>query len=144
MERDAVVGPDEVDLEPERLAQPGGERQRPGRVHAGAERREDAEAPVADLVAEALDDDRPVRGKHAGRLLLLAEEDEQVLGGPLVELVLGRQALAGALVVEPDQLAAGAADRLAQLVRAGRRPRPSRTAPGPGRREPARRARGRA
>ena len=117
VERDAVVRPDEVDLEPERLAQARGERQRPGRVHAGAERREDAEAPVADLVAEALDDDRAVRREHAGRLLLLAEEDEQVLGGALVELVLRRQALAGALVVERDQLAAGAADRLAELVR---------------------------
>ena len=143
VERDAVVRPDEVDLEPERLAQARGEGERPRRVDAGAERREDAEAPVADLVAEALDDDRAVRREHAGRLLLLAQVDEQVLGGALVELVLGRQPLAARAVVQPDQLAPGAADRLAELVRVGRRPRPSRTAPGPGRREPARRARGR-
>ena len=41
------------------------QRHRPRRVHAPAERREDADAPVADLVAEALDHDRPVGGDDA-------------------------------------------------------------------------------
>ena len=40
--------------------------------------RQDAQPPVADLVAEALDDDRPVRRHHARGLLLLAQELDQV------------------------------------------------------------------
>ena len=49
------------------------QRERPGRVHAAAERREHAQPPVADLVAEALDDDRAVGRHHARGLLLLAQ-----------------------------------------------------------------------
>jgi hypothetical protein len=47
-------------------------------VDAAAERREHAQPPVADLVAEALDHDRAVARDHAGRGLLLAEVVEQV------------------------------------------------------------------
>src|SRR5207253_2842361 len=43
MQRDAVVRPDRLHLEPERLAEPGGEGKRPRSVHARAERRQDAE-----------------------------------------------------------------------------------------------------
>ena len=60
VQRDPVVRPDRLHLEPERVAQARAERHRPWRVHPRAERRQDAEPPVADLVAEALDDDRPV------------------------------------------------------------------------------------
>src|SRR5918996_373456 len=116
VEREPVVRPDEVHLDAERLAQAGGERERPRRVHPPAEGREDAEAPVADLVAEALDDDGAVRGKGAGGLLLLAQEGEQVLGGALVELVLGREPRARGVVVQRDELAPRATDRLSQLV----------------------------
>src|SRR5439155_5534343 len=56
VERDPVVRPERVHLDPEGFAQPRAERERPRRVHTGAERREDADPPVADLVAEALDD----------------------------------------------------------------------------------------
>ena len=45
---------------PSRSRSSAPERQRPRRVHARAERRQDAHAPVADLVAEALDHDRAV------------------------------------------------------------------------------------
>ena len=78
VQRDAVVRPDRLRLDAVRLAQPRGDRHRPRRVHAAAERREDADAPVADLVAEALDDDRAVGRDGAGRVLLLAQEREQV------------------------------------------------------------------
>ena len=69
---DAVVGPQHLHR------QVGAreaflERERPRRVHARAERREDADAPVADLVGEALDHDRAVVGDRAGRLALLVE-----------------------------------------------------------------------
>ena len=72
---------------------------------------EDAEAPVADLVAEALDHDRLVGGHDAGRGLLLAQVGDEVLGGAAVEVVLGGQLgrVAG------DRLAGEGADRLAQL-----------------------------
>ena len=143
VDRDPVVRPDRLRLEAERLAQPRAERQRPRRVHAAAERREDAEPPVADLVAEALDHDRAVGRNRAGRGLLLAQERQQVRGRALVEHVLGLEPRRRLLVGERDELARGGADRLAELVRAGRRPRPSRTAPRRGRPAPARRARGR-
>ena len=71
----------------------GRERQPPGGVDAAAEGREDAEAPVADLVAEALDDDRLVGGDDPGRRLLLAQVGDEVLGRAAVEVVLGGQLL---------------------------------------------------
>ena len=68
---DAVVRPDRLHLHAEPLAQARLDRQRPRGVDARPERREEADPPVAQLVAEALDDDRPV-GRHGagGRLLL--------------------------------------------------------------------------
>jgi hypothetical protein len=68
-----------------RLAQPGGQRQRPRLVHLRAERRVDRHAPVASFVAEPLDQDRPVVRQGAGGLALLGEVGEQVDGGVLVE-----------------------------------------------------------
>ena len=111
---DAVVGPDRVGLEVALGADLGAERQAPGGVDAAAEGREDAEAPVADLVAEALDDDRLVGGDDPGRRLLLAQVGDEVLGGAAVEVVLGGQLgrLAG------DRLAGEGADRPAELGRA--------------------------
>ena len=47
----------DVGLEPERLAQPGPGASAQGACTRAAERRQDADPPVADLVAEALDDD---------------------------------------------------------------------------------------
>ena len=117
VEGDPVVGPDRLRVEPDRVAQPRRQRHAPGRVHAAAERSQDADAPVADLVAEALDHDRPVGGDDAGRGRLLAQEGEQVLGRARVEVVLAAQVLEGALVGAGDQLARGDADLLAQLVR---------------------------
>src|SRR5581483_8237733 len=83
----------------------------------GAERRQDAHAPVADLVTEPLDEDRPVRGHGARRRLLLAEEDEQVARRAVVEPVVDAEPLEGARVGERGELARGAADGLAELVR---------------------------
>ena len=88
MDRDPVVRPDRVGVEPERLVNAGREREPPGRVHPGAERRQDAEPPVADLVTETLDHDRPVGRKRARSRSLLAQELEQVLRGALVEGML--------------------------------------------------------
>ena len=91
VERDPVVRPDRLDVEPDRLAQAPGERHPPGSVHAAAERRQDADAPVADLVAEALDHDRAVGGDDAGRRRLLVQVGQEVVARPLVEVVLVAQ-----------------------------------------------------
>jgi hypothetical protein len=114
MDDDPVVRPDRVGFEPQLLADPGAEREPPGGVDAAAERREHAQAPVADLVAEALDHDRTVRGDDAGRVLLLAQELDEVAGGAAVEVVValedGRFLLGGP--------ARERADGLAELLRA--------------------------
>ena len=83
-------------------------------MHAAAERGEDAQPPVADLVAEALDDDRAVARHDAGGALLLAEELDEVAGGQVVEVELGLERLR----VLVDRPAGEGADRLAELTRA--------------------------
>ena len=117
VKRDAVVRPDGVRLDAERIAQARPERERPGCVHARPERRQHDHAPVADLVPEALDHDRLVGGESAGHLGLVVQIGEQVLGRPLVEAELAAQALQRRLVRQRDQLARGPPDRLAQLDR---------------------------
>src|SRR5260221_12000959 len=111
MDDDAVVGPDRVCLELELLADLLSQRQPPGGVDAAAEGREQAEAPVADLVAEALDYDRLVGGNDAGRRLLLAQIGDQVLGGAAVAVVLAGQLPPGAR----DRLPGKGAERPPQL-----------------------------
>ena len=130
---DPVVRPDRVGLEVELVADPGREREPPRRVHAPAEGRQHAQAPVADLVAEPLHHQGLVRGHDPGRRLLLAQVGDQVLGRAAVEVVLVRELL-GAL---RDRLAGEGADRPAELrrapdpvARARRAPRPARPAPG--------------
>ena len=76
------------------LAEPVLEGHGPRRVHLGAERRQHADPPVADLVAEALDDDRAVVGHRPGGLGLLVEVGDEVGGRPLVEPAVA-QALHG-------------------------------------------------
>ena len=130
---DAVVRPDGVGLEAEPVADARRERQRPGGVHAPAVGREHAEPPVADLVAEALDDERPVGGHDAGGRLLLAQEGEQVGGGALVEVVVApqRRLVAGARPSARTR-------RWPRRARAAaRRPRRARTARRRARRAPA-------
>ncbi len=52
-----------------------------------AERRQQHEAPVAELVAEPLDDDPLVRWQGPGRLALVLEIGDEVLGSPGIEVV---------------------------------------------------------
>ena len=111
---DPVVRPDRVGLEAEVVADARRQRQRPGRVHPTTERREDAQAPVADLVPESLHHDAAVRGHHAGGVALLAKVGGEVLRRPLVQVVVRGQV--GRLAVHG--LAGEGADRLAQLLRA--------------------------
>ena len=118
VERDPVVRPDRLHLEPERVAQAGAERHRPRRMHARAERGQDAEAPVADLVAEALDHDRAVgRDDATVRRGLVAQVGEEVLGRQRVEVVVAAEPLERLRVGERHDLARGPADLLPQLER---------------------------
>jgi hypothetical protein len=90
-------------------------------VDASTERRQHAQPPVADLVAEALDDDGAVGRQDTGRLLLLVQVVEQVARGALVEVVLACELLRGLVDgvarERPDRLAEllGPADRVRQL-----------------------------
>src|SRR6266508_1993654 len=102
------------------VAPAGSEGQRPRRVHAGAEWRQDADAPVADLVPEALDDDGAVRRDGSSRRLLIVEKREQVLGSLLVARMLLGQPLQRPLPGQRGELPGSLPDRLPQLVRATR------------------------
>ena len=110
---DAVVRPDRVGLEAVLVADAGAQRERPGGMDAAAERREHAQAPVADLVAEALDHDRAVARHHARGLALLAQVGGEVERGALVEVVLGGELGRVAL----DGVARELADRPAEVLR---------------------------
>jgi hypothetical protein len=84
-------------------------------VNTPSERREDADAPVADLVAEALDDDRAVGRDDAGRRLLLTEEGDEIPRGERVEPVLALDPLDRGVVRQGRELACRAPDPLAEL-----------------------------
>ena len=98
---EALVTMDRLHLQAGALAQPRLHRQRPGGVHPSPVTAEHADAPVAELVAEALDDNALVVGQRAGDRHLLIEVGEQVAGGAAVE--------AGALAQPGDARVAGAA-----------------------------------
>ena len=87
MHDDPVVGPDRVGVDPEALVDARRQREPPGGVHAAAEGREQAQPPVADLVAEALQHDRPLARQDARGVLLLAQVGEQVVRRAAVEVV---------------------------------------------------------
>ena len=68
---EAFVAPHHFDVDAGAGADLRGRRHRPRRVDAAAERREQAHAPVAELVETALDDQRAIVGHRArGRLIL--------------------------------------------------------------------------
>ncbi len=127
---DAVVGGDRLAVDVVALPEPRVDGQRPGRVHRCAVGRVDDEAPVAELVAEPLDQQLGVAGQRVGRLLLLGDVGDQVAGGVVVEAAVARllEGLGGRGAAE---LAGEAADRLAQLGGAAERVAlPEREAPG--------------
>ena len=114
---DPVVGPDRVGLQAEALADAARTGRGPRPRGRARRRGEHAQPPVADLVAEALDDDRALARQHARGRLLLAQVGEQVARGALVEVVVALER-AGVLLDGP---ARERADRLAQLLRAADR-----------------------
>ena len=121
---DAVVGPDRLDLEAESLGEAALDRHRPRGVDTAAERGQQRQPPVAQLVAEAFEHDPLVGRQAARRLAFVLEIREQVLGGTLVEVVLlaqsrrGRAATRGALREVGLELADERAHRTSELDRA--------------------------
>ena len=121
---DAVVGPDRLDLRPEPIGEARLDPERPRGVDPTAERRQQGQPPVPELVAEPLDHDPLVGRQGAGRFTLVLEVVQQVLGRPVVEVVVFAEtivrclpALRTALQVALD-LADERAERAAQLDRA--------------------------
>lgn len=84
-QHDAVVGVHDLRVHAVPLGEPGTEGQRPRRVHLRAERGVDHHAPVAQLVAEALDKDRPVVGDMTAGAALLVQIRQHIAGGPGIE-----------------------------------------------------------
>ena len=116
-QHDAVVAPEDLDVDAEPLAEPVAQRHAPRRVDPRAERREDADAPVAELVGEALDHDRAVVGDRAGGLDLLVEVGDEVAGRELVERGLGAQVGDRVVGGPGPQVAGERADGPAELDR---------------------------
>ncbi|CAB5001345.1 unannotated protein [freshwater metagenome] len=90
-QHDAVVGVHRLHRDVVALHQSTLDGHRPRRVHGHTERTEDAHPPVADLVAEALDNDRAIVGHRAGGLGLLVQVAQHVASGERVERVIGHQ-----------------------------------------------------
>ena len=82
---DTVVGVHHLHLDAGAVAEHLLQGHRPGRVHARAEGREDADTPVAELVAEAFDRDGPVGRQGLSGGLLFEQVGRQVLGCVTVE-----------------------------------------------------------
>ncbi len=83
-----VVGPHRLDVQPRFHPCALDDGHRPRSVDAAAERREHTDAPVAQLVAAALDEDRAVVGHDAGGRNLIGEIAQEVLRRLRVEIVM--------------------------------------------------------
>src|SRR3989454_10054689 len=115
MQGDAVVGPQRARVDSEPFPQASLERKRQRSVDASAEWRVQANAPVTDLVAEALHDQVAVIGHYPGRGRLVVEIREQVLDRQVVESRALAQPLRGGGGIEGAQLAHHLAQRSTQL-----------------------------
>ena len=89
-------------------------------MDAGAEGREDADPPVADLVPEPLDRHRPVGRQGAGVVPLLVDVGEEVRRGVRVERSLFGQEAARVVRVPAAELTQERAQRPAQFHRPAR------------------------
>ncbi len=97
-QHDPVVGVGDLRVHPAPFAQPGGHGECPRRVDLGAERGVHDHAPVAQLVAEPLQQHRPVARHVPSGLTLFVHVGHQVRGRPLVETgVLGTSKRLGTL-----------------------------------------------
>ena len=112
-----IIGPDGVDVDSIAVAEPMTQCHRPRGVDPGAQRREQDESPVPDLVAEPLDDKGLVGGQHSGRLPFLCEILNEIPRRQVVQMKASHEVLVGLLRVETSRLADEGADRSAGLYR---------------------------
>src|SRR5439155_2347683 len=121
VEGDAVIGPQRASVDRQALLESSLESQRQRRMHSTAERRVQTDAPVADLVAKALDDDRAIVRHRSSSGRLLVEIREQILDRAVVEAsTLAQPFLRGGRIGAPE-LANHLAQGEAELGRAARR-----------------------
>ncbi len=116
-QHDAVVRVHDLRVHAVPLAEPGGQGERPGGVHLGPERRVDHDPPVAQLVAEPLDEDGPVVRDVTARAALLLHVRQDVVRRPGVEAG-GEQPEPGVLRRESADLPEERAQRTPQFQRA--------------------------
>ena len=116
----SVVAPQRLHFRPAGGANARAYRHRPGNVDAAAEGRQHAHAPVAQLVAAALDNDRPVVGNLPRRFGLVGEKAQQILRGAGIEIVLVHQARQRGCLRQCAQLAHHGADAAAEFERPSR------------------------
>ena len=90
---EAVVGPHRLHVDAQLVAHFRRDGHGPRRVNAPAERREHADAPVAEVVENALDDDSAVVGDRAGGVALVLQVLQEIFRRELVEVVLFGQPL---------------------------------------------------
>ena len=112
---EAVVGPHGLHFDAALGAQFGGDGHAPRRVHAAAERGEDADATVAEFVAAAFDHDVAIAGHAAGGGGLIFQVAQQILGGVGIEAVFFDEAGEGGGARRGEQLARHLADLAAEL-----------------------------
>ena len=120
-DHDAVVGPHCLHVEAEQVADPGGDGHRPRRMHPPAQRREDADSPVAQLVTGPFDDQRLVVGHLGRRLGLVVEVTKEVRRPRWGRAGAPEPDEPGRLPGERAELADEAADHLPRLQRPRRR-----------------------
>ena len=111
---DAVVGGHRLGVDAVALAQPGVDGQRPGGVHGCAVGGVHHQPPVAELVAEPLDEDGGVAGHDLGRRHLLAHVAHQVGGRVVVQAAVAGPRLGGRRR-QRRELTGEGADGLAEL-----------------------------
>ena len=100
-QHDAVVARDGVRVDAELLLHARADRERPRGVHAHAVGRVQHDAPVAELVAEALDHEVGAVGHDGGGRALVVDERDEVLRGALVRSRAAVGALASSVMNPP-------------------------------------------
>ena len=86
-------------------------------MDAAAERCEHADAPVAEFVAAALDDDSAVVGHRAGRGFLVGEKLHQVFRGSGIEIVFADEAVQRGRFRQPAEFTDQRTDPAAEFER---------------------------
>src|SRR5690606_13392490 len=87
-EHNAIIAPYRLNIVTDAIGDGRAQRESPRCMHARTERRQDADAPVAELIAESLDRNVAIGGQSARDVALLLEVVEQVPRGTLIETVL--------------------------------------------------------